>query len=65
MKSRLRGKRVLIAVVSLFITAFVVIGVTVSVYIYTNSNVEVLKVRHAFAPVMLTWWEAFFYHGQQ
>jgi len=35
---------VLIAIVSLIVTALVVVGVVVAVHIYTDSSVEVLKV---------------------
>jgi len=47
LKSRLTRKHVLIAIISLIVTALVVVGVVLSVHIYTDSSVEVLKVRHA------------------
>lgn len=43
LKSRLTRKHVLIAIVSLIVTALVVVGVVLSVHIYTDSSVEVLK----------------------
>jgi len=46
MKSRLTRKHVMIAIVSLLVTALVVIGVVVSMHIYTESSVEVLKVLY-------------------
>ena len=44
LKSRLTKKHVLIAVVSLIVAAIIVIGVVMSVHLYTTSTVEVLKV---------------------
>jgi len=46
LKSRLTRKHVLIAIISLIATALVVGGVVLSVHIYTDSSVEVLKVWH-------------------
>jgi uncharacterized protein YxeA len=46
-KSRLTRKHVLIAVVSLVITALVVIGVLVAIRIYTDSNLETLKLQYS------------------
>ena len=45
LKSRLSKKHVLIAVITLFITGLVVTAVLVGIRIYTDSNLEVQKVR--------------------